>query len=115
MASGILRRVACVGAILGLGVASSPGIQGASAASAAPVAAAAVNSTHATSPTAVASAQRPVATGRGWGSMIACAACVVGAGLVVAGGPTTIVIAVNAPGSAIAVTACVAACYEAFQ
>ena len=115
MASGTFRRVAYVGAILGLGIASSPYVQAVSAASAAPATAAAVSSTYATSPTVVASAQRPVATGRGWGSMIACAACVVGAGLVVAGGTTTIVIAMNAPGSAIAVMACAAACYEAFQ
>src|ERR1019366_3501230 len=98
--------------ILSLGIASSPRAQ---AASAAPDAATAVNSNHATSPAAAAYAQRSGQTGRGWGSMIACAACVVAAGLVVAGGPASIVIAVNAPGSAIAVLACAAACYEAFR
>jgi hypothetical protein len=47
--------------------------------------------------------------------MIACAACVVAAGAIVAGGPVAVTIAVNAPGSAMAVIACAGACYEAFQ
>jgi parvulin-like peptidyl-prolyl isomerase len=47
--------------------------------------------------------------------MIACAACVAGAGFAIAGGPATLIVAVNAPGSAVAVMACAAACYEAFQ
>jgi hypothetical protein len=39
----------------------------------------------------------------------------VGAGLVIAGGPAAILIAVNTPGSALAVMGCAATCYEAFQ
>ena len=112
MVGAICRRIACVGAILGLGVATSPRVQ---AVSAAPVVAAAVNSIHATSHAAAASAQRPSETGRGWGSMIGCAACAVATGLIVAGGPATLIIAVNTPGSAGALLACAATCYEAFQ
>jgi hypothetical protein len=111
MISPILRRIACAGAILGLGVASSPRVQ---AAAAAPVMTASVNSSH-TMSTATASAWRPTETGRGWGSMIGCAACAVATGFIVAGGPATILVAVNTPGSAIALLACAATCYEAFQ
>ena len=88
MRSAPLRRIAGVAAMLALGVASSPGV-GAS--------------------------ENPSGTGKGWGSAIACAACVAGAGLAIAGGPATLIIAVNAPGSAVAVMACAASCYEAFQ
>ena len=111
MISPILRSIACVGAILGLGVASSPRMQ---AASAAPVVTVSVNSNH-TMSTAAASALRPSETGRGWGSMIGCAACAVATGLIVAGGPATLIIAVNTPGSAVALLACAATCYEAFR
>jgi len=111
MVGAIFRRIACVGAMLGLGVASSPRMQ---AASTAPVVTASVSSTHGTS-TAAASAQQPSETGRGWGSMIGCAACAVAGGLIVAGGPATLIIAVNTPGSAGALLACAATCYEAFQ
>ncbi len=111
MISPILRSIACAGAILGLGVASSPRMQ---AASAAPVVTTSVNSNH-TMSTAAASAQQPSETGRGWGSMIGCAACAVAAGLIVAGGPATLIVAVNTPGSAVALLACAATCYEAFQ
>jgi hypothetical protein len=83
-----LRRIAGIVAMLALGVASSP---------------------------AVAASENPSETGRGWGSAIACAACVAGAGLAIAGGPATLLIAVNTPGSAVAVMACAASCYEAFQ
>ena len=110
MVGAIFRRIACVGAMLGLGVASSPRMQ---AASTAPVVTASVSSTHATS--TAASAQQPSETGRGWGSMIGCAACAVATGLIVAGGPATLIIAVNTPGSAVALLGCGATCYEAFQ
>jgi hypothetical protein len=111
MVGAIFRRIACAGAILGLGVASSPRVQ---AAPTAPVVTASVNSSH-TMSTAAASAQRPSETGRGWGSMIGCAACAVATGLIVAGGPATLIIAVNTPGSTVALLACAATCYEAFQ
>jgi hypothetical protein len=55
------------------------------------------------------------APGRGWGSIIGCAACAVGAGAIAAGGPAAVMIAVNTPGSAMAAIACAGACYEAFQ
>jgi hypothetical protein len=112
MLNGVLRRIACVGAMVGLGVASSPRIP---AASAAPVAAATAGPNHAALPATTASARAASEAGRGWGSMIACAACLLAAGVVVAGGPAGIIAAVNTPGSAIAVMACAAACYEAFQ
>ena len=46
--------------------------------------------------------------------MIACAACAVGAGAIIAGGPGAILLAVNAPGSAVALLACGESCYAAF-
>jgi hypothetical protein len=112
MMSNTFRRIACLGAILGLGVASSPRVHAAPAPQAA---SASVTVAHASPATAGASAQTQAESGRGWGSMIGCAACIVAAGLVVAGGPVSIIIAVNAPGSAIAVMGCAATCYEAFQ
>jgi hypothetical protein len=114
MTRAAFRRIACVGAMLGLGVASSPQVQAAPAAPVTPVTAAAVSTNHATAPAATALDQ-PNATGRGWGAMIACAGCIIAAGVVVGSGPGAIAIALNAPGSAIALLACAAACYEAFQ
>jgi hypothetical protein len=113
-----LRRIACVGAILGLGVASSPPMQAAptapvavsSTALAAQMPAGQQNSSHVMTTIA-----RPNATGQGWGAMIACAGCIIAAGVVVGSGPGAIAVALNAPGSAIALLACAAACYEAFQ
>ena len=46
---------------------------------------------------------------------IGCASCVVATGMIAAGGPGSILIAVNTPGSAVAAMACVAVCYEAVQ
>ena len=97
MARAFFRRVVCAGAILALCVATAPPLRITGAPAAAPSSAAAP------------------ASGQGWGSMIACAACVVAAGAIVAGGPVAVTIAVNAPGSAMAVIACAGACYEAFQ
>lgn len=57
----------------------------------------------------------PNETGKGWGSMLACSACLLGAGMVIAGGPASIIVAVNTPGSAVAALACVSSCYDAFQ
>lgn len=51
-------------------------------------------------------------TGRGWGALIGCTGCLIGGGLIVAGGPASILIAVNTPGSSIALLACVGSCYE---
>ena len=98
--------------MLALGVASSPRLE---AAGARPDGAAPAISGHAGAPAADAAIKNLVETGKGWGSMIACAACAVGAGFAIAGGPATLLVAVNAPGSAVALLACAAACYEAFQ
>jgi hypothetical protein len=113
------RRIASVAAMLGLAVASAPGTQSASAASAASAAsvasAAGSLASHAVATTPVERTRSQDAAGRGWGGMIGCAACIVGAGIVIAGGPATIVAALYTPGSAIAALACAATCYEAFQ
>jgi hypothetical protein len=108
MANGFIRRFACVAALIGLGVASAPPIGAAPAA--------AVVATTGSAITHAVSANRSAAreTGRGWGSMIACAACAVAAGAVLAGGPGAVLIAINTPGSAVALLACGASCYEAF-
>ena len=107
-----LGRLACVMAMIGLSASSVPTVQLASAATPAahtvraPIVA---GSPHA-APTV-----RSMESGRGWGAMIGCSACLIGAGVVIAGGPAAIIIAVNAPGSSIALLACAATCYEAFQ
>jgi hypothetical protein len=100
----VLRRIACVAAMLGLGVASFPSAQ------AAPAAASIAQASTAYAPI-VASASTQ--TGTGWGSLFGCAGCAIAAGIVVAGGPASILIAVNTPGSAIALLACAGTCYEA--
>jgi hypothetical protein len=97
MARTFLRKIVCASAILGLGIATAPPILPAEAA----VAAVPPNTA--------------TASGRGWGSMIGCAACFVGGAAIAAGGPASVLIAVNTPGSAIAALACAGACYEAFQ
>lgn len=114
MTRAALRRIACVGAMLGLGVAASPRVQAAPAAPVTPATAAAVSSNHAPSPSVIAPAQQAV-TGRGWGSMLACAGCVVAATGIVAAGPAAIIYALYMPGGALALMTCAAACYEAFQ
>lgn len=113
MARTALRRIACVAAMLALGVASSPRVQAATVAPVTPSAAAAINANHATSPATA--LVEPNVTGRGWGTMLACAGCVVAAAGIVAAGPAAIVVAIHTPGSALALLACTAACYEAFQ
>jgi hypothetical protein len=112
MASGILGRSAWAGMVVILGVASSPRIQ---AASAPPVVTATMDENHATTPANIVPVRSTGEIGRGWGSMIGCGVCLVAAGTVVAGGPSAIIAAANFPGSAGAVMACAAACYEAFQ
>jgi hypothetical protein len=108
MTNGFIRRFACVAALIAMGVASAPPIEAAPAATAT-VATGGSGVAHAAAVTRLASRE----TGRGWGSMIACAACAVGAGAVIAGGPGAILIAINTPGSAVALMACAASCYEA--
>lgn len=105
----LLRRIATGFAVLALSVASSPQLN---AAHAKPAPSAI--SSHASVTGTVDSVKEPDETGQGWGSMIACAGCAVGAGITIAGGPAALLIAVNAPGSAFALMACVAACAEAF-
>jgi tartrate dehydratase alpha subunit/fumarate hydratase class I-like protein len=112
MVNGVLRRIACTGAIIGLGIASSPRAQ---AEAAARVAAAPVASSNAAAAAATATRAPAEEIGRGWGAMIGCASCLLGAGIVIAGGPAAILIAVNTPGSSIAVLGCIATCYEAVQ
>jgi hypothetical protein len=112
MARGILRRIAGVGAIFALGIASSPRVQ---LASASPEAAASVSSSHAMLSTATTVARVPSVMGRGLGAVLGCAACAVAGGMVLAGGPAAIIIAVNAPGSALTLMTCASACIEAFK
>ena len=106
------RRIAGVAALIGLAVASSPHAR---TAAAAPASVPVATASHAAAPAPVEGAQSQAETGRGWGGMIGCAACLVGAGIVVAGGPASIIAAVYTPGSAIAALACAATCYEAFE
>ena len=104
MIKGIFRKLTCLAALAAFGVASAPRVQAAPAVSAA----AGASSSSAATVTVV------PATGRGWGSIFACAGCAVAAAVVVAGGPGAILVAINTPGSAIAAMACAASCYEAF-
>ena len=99
-----LRRIACLAAMLGLGVTSFPSAQ------AAPVATAI---SQATAPAAAIAAPAAPQTGKGWGAIFGCAGCAVAGALIVAGGPGSILIAVNTPGSSIALLACAGSCYEA--
>jgi hypothetical protein len=103
----VLRRIACLAAMLGLGMASFPSAQ------AAPVATAVTSIGHATAATSTIAAPGAAQAGKGWGAIISCAGCAIAAGIVVAGGPASILIAVNTPGSSIALLACAGACYEA--
>ncbi len=112
MKNAILRRLATIGAVLALALASSPQL-GATPQASAP--AVTIASTHMSAQAAVGTANRASQTGQGWGTMIACAGCLAGAAAVVAGGPAAIIIAANMPGSAIAAIACTAVCYEAFR
>lgn len=104
MTNNVLRRIACLAAMLSFGVASFPSAQ------AAPVAASTGQA-----PTAASTIAAPAATqtGKGWGSLFGCAGCAIAAGFIVAGGPASIIIAVNTPGSSIALLGCVGSCYEA--
>jgi hypothetical protein len=113
MKNGIIRRIACVAALIGLGAASVPQLEAAPPAAATATAAATTGAGAAVTHAGVQSTIASRASGRGWGSMIGCAACIVGAGLLVAGGPGAILLAINAPGSAIGALACAASCYEA--
>jgi hypothetical protein len=107
-----LGRVAFVIVMIGVSAASAPGVQLVSAAPTAGSSAGAPHTARSQQPVAVA---RSGEAGRGWGSMLACSACVIGAGVVIAGGPGAILLAVNTPGSAVAVLACASSCYDAFQ
>ncbi|MGH7653851.1 MAG: hypothetical protein ACREN6_04225 [Gemmatimonadaceae bacterium] len=109
MTNNMFRRITCLMATLALGVASSLNVRPAAAA----VAGTSVASAAAAEGSAPVAAPVTPQTGRGWGSIIACAGCAIAGGLVVAGGPASILIAVNTPGSAVALLACVGACYEA--
>lgn len=59
----------------------------------------------------------PVAevVGTGFFEAIACAACVAGAGAIVAGGPGAVLVAIHAPHSFWVAAACVGACAAAFD
>jgi hypothetical protein len=105
----VFRRAACLAAMLGLGVASSPTIN---AAPAVPVASS--DAPAVAVQIARGSTLGIADSGAGWGAIIGCAACAVGAGIVISGGPVAIAAAANSPGSAIAALACAATCYDAF-
>jgi hypothetical protein len=88
----IIRWAVCAAAVVALGVGSSPRVN--------------------------AAAVRPVAAnsqviGNGWGSMLACAACAVGAVAIASGGPGAVAVAINTPGGAQVLLACAASCYDA--
>ncbi len=90
----VLRRAVCAATVLALGVGSSPSMN--------------------------AAAGRPVApgspaTGNGWGTLLACAACTAGAIAIVSGGPGAIAVAINTPGGAQVLLACTASCYDALR
>jgi len=106
MTNNTLRRVACLVTLLALTMTPNIGARAVATnpMSVAPVAAGASTATHAAPK-----------IGRGWGAMLGCAGCLVAGGLVVAGGPASILIAVNTPGSAIALLACAGSCYEALS
>ena len=61
--------------------------------------------------------EAPVAevVGTGLFEAIACAACVVGAGAIVAGGAGAVLVAINTPNSFWVAAACVGACVAAFE
>lgn len=109
MTNNTFRRIACVMAMLALGVASTLSVRPAMAAIAGTSMATPTAANAATTVSASATRQ----TGRGWGAIIGCAGCAIAGGLVVAGGPASIIIAVNTPGSAVALLACAGSCYEA--
>ena len=113
MMNNSLRSIACLAAMLSLGVASFPSEQAAQPAHAAPVASVAASIDHANAASTPIAAATASQSGRGWGSLIACAGCAIGAGFILAGGPGAILIAVNTPGSSIALLGCAATCYEA--
>jgi hypothetical protein len=109
MTNNTFRRITCVVTMLALGVASALNVQPAMGAIAG------ASATRPAASVASAAATTPVArqTGRGWGAIIGCAGCAIAGGLVIAGGPASILIAVNTPGSAVALLACAGTCYEA--
>jgi len=51
--------------------------------------------------------------GRGWGDILACAACAAGAVFLASGGPGAVLAAAYAPGSAVVVAACITSCANA--
>lgn len=53
--------------------------------------------------------------GTGFFEAVACAACVAGAGLIVAGGPGAVLVALHSPHSFWIAAACIASCVEAFE
>src|SRR6185437_8357558 len=85
MTNNTLRRVACLVTLLALTMTPNIGARAVATnpMSVAPVAAGASTATHAAPK-----------IGRGWGAMLGCAGCLVAGGLVVAGGPASILIAV---------------------
>jgi hypothetical protein len=108
MTNNMVRKITCLVTLLALVAAPSLNVRGA------------LNADDATASAAVAatpSASTAVATigpsGRGWGVVFGCVGCLIAGGLVVAGGPGSILIAVNTPGSSIALLACAGSCYEA--
>lgn len=102
MTNNTLRRIACLVTLLALVALPAPSLRPAVSVA-----------NGASAPIVVTDAAVSRKAGRGWGAMLGCAGCLVAGGLVVAGGPASILIAVNTPGSAIALLACAGSCYEA--
>lgn len=104
MTNNTFRRIACLVTLLALTMTPNIGVR--------PAATKATSVVPATGGASSATQAAPK-IGRGWGSILGCAGCLVAGGLVVAGGPASILIAVNTPGSSIALMACAGSCYEA--
>ena len=109
MTNNMFRRITCFVAVLALGAASSLSVRPANAVTTGTAVAGAAGAPAPATTTAPAAR----ASGRGWGSIFACAGCAIAGGLVVAGGPASILIAVNTPGSSVALLACAGSCSEA--
>lgn len=69
----------------------------------------------AVSPASVAAGNPGAEVGTGWKAFIGCAGCLGAGSLIVAGGPGAILMALYAPGGAVALGGCIAICYEAVQ
>lgn len=82
--------------------------------SVAPFAAALVLALNSPNGSALAAAPDAAASGRGWGTSLACIGCVAGVAVIGAtGGVAAIITASFTPGSTVLVAGCIYACYDA--